>query len=103
MKRIPIAVFFILLIISISGISAETPFNQNIAASLSPDTKVIIFVDYPESQPTHYTGDYVADLKDAILIRVSSKFFFIRKEFIQKLSILPDTYNSSLVMNAFHD
>ena len=100
MKKIIIVVFFTLLILAISSISAETPFEQSIIASVSPNTRVIIFVDYPDSQPLKYTGNYVADLKNAVLIKVNDKFFFIRKEFIQKFSILPDTHNSSLALNS---
>jgi len=106
-KRISVFVLFILLIFTVSGLNAETSAEassqQGLTAFLSPNIKVIIYVDYPESQPLKYTGNYIADLQNALLIRVENKLFFIRKEFIQKLSIVPDAYDSSLAMNALHD
>jgi len=102
-KRISIGILLITLFFCAWSLGAEIDFNRPAAttiASITPDSKIMISVNYPAAEPVQYTGIYVADLEDAVLISVSGKLFFIRKQFIQSLVILPEKYKHSLAMNS---
>ena len=103
MKRISIGILLITLFFGTWNLGAEIDFNRpaiTTIASITPDSKIMISVNYPAAESAQYTGIFIADLENAILISVSGKLFFIRKQFIQSLAILPEKYKHSLVMNS---
>jgi len=102
-KRISIGILLITLFFGAWNLGAEIDFNRPVTtaiASITQNSKIMISVNYPASESVQYTGIYIADLKDAIIISVSGKLFFIRKQFIQSLVILPEKYKHSLAMNS---
>ena len=101
MKRISfiLAIFLFFIIVLVSSFGEDRiVVSGHFYESLRPETRVIVYVSYPGSEPVSYSGETVANLDDAIILNIKDKLFYVRKRFIEKLVIIAPDNGEKLAM-----